>query len=137
MNPPTPAELEILAILWRLGESKIQAVNDELCKIRPVGYTTTLKTMQIMEQKGLLGRKKDGKSHIYFPVENQHSTQVSLLERLLNSAFAGSKAALVMRLFGDNSISKDEVQELKAFLDRLDSDVTTDLSNSKGKRKKS
>ncbi len=136
MNPPTPAELEILAILWRLGESKIQAVNDELCKIRPVGYTTTLKTMQIMEQKGLLGRKKDGKSHIYFPVENQHSTQVSLLERLLNSAFAGSKTALVMRLFGDNSVSKDEVQELKEFLDKLDSEATRNSSTSKGKRKK-
>ena len=136
MNPPTPAELEILAILWRLGESKIQAVNDELCKIRPVGYTTTLKTMQIMEQKGLLGRKKDGKSHIYFPVENQHSTQVSLLERLLNSAFAGSKTALVMRLFGDNSVSKYEVQELKEFLDKLDSEATRNSSTSKGKRKK-
>ncbi|MBC3877033.1 BlaI/MecI/CopY family transcriptional regulator [Undibacterium sp. FT79W] len=126
MNPPTPAELEILAILWRLGESKIQAVNDELCQIRPVGYTTTLKTMQIMEQKGLLGRRRDGRSHIYYPLENQQSTQVSLLERLLNSAFAGSKTALVMSLFGNQAVSKGEVLELKNFLDQLESSSPTD-----------
>lgn len=126
MNPPTPSELEILAILWRLGESKIQAVNDELCQIRPVGYTTTLKTMQIMEQKGLLGRRRDGRSHIYYPIENQQSTQVSLLERLLNSAFAGSKTALVMSLFGNQAVSKGEVLELKNFLDQLEPSSSTD-----------
>jgi BlaI family penicillinase repressor len=135
MNPPTPAELEILAILWRLGESKTQAVNDELCKVRPVGYTTTLKTMQIMEQKGLLGRKKDGKSHIYFPVENQQSTQGSLLDRLLNSAFAGSKTALVMQLFGNKDVSKDEVQELKKFLDQLESNEAATQSTNNLKNK--
>lgn len=137
MNPPTPAELDILAILWRIGESKIQAVNDELCKVRPVGYTTTLKTMQIMEQKGLLGRKKDGKSHIYFPIENQQSTQVSLLDRLLNSAFAGSKTTLVMRLFSDQGVSKDEVRELKSFLDQLESSSVASKSTTDSKIKKS
>jgi predicted transcriptional regulator len=120
-NPnPTPAELEILAILWRLGESKIQAVNDELCQLRPVGYTTTLKTMQIMEQKGLLGRRKEGKSHVYFPLEQQQVTQVSLVERLLNSAFSGSKSAMMMRLFADKKVSKQELAELKQFLDQLE-----------------
>lgn len=134
MTHPTPAELEILAILWRLGESKIQTVNDELCQLRPVGYTTTLKTMQIMEQKGLLGRRKEGKSHIYFPLEHQQSTQVSLLERLLNSAFAGSKTAMVMRLLSDTKVSKDEVQELKDFLDELES--STAPTNFSSKKKK-
>ena len=65
MPTPTPAELEILHVLWQCGEAKVQSVNDKLSESKPVGYTTTLKTMQIMEQKGLLGRKKDGKSHIY------------------------------------------------------------------------
>lgn len=134
MTHPTPAELEILAILWRLGESKIQIVNDELCQLRPVGYTTTLKTMQIMEQKGLLGRRKEGKSHIYFPLERQQSTQVSLLERLLNSAFAGSKTAMVMRLLSGTKVSKDEVQELKDFLDELES--STAPTNFSSKKKK-
>jgi len=122
MANPTQAELEILAILWRLGESKIQAVNDELCKLRPVGYTTTLKTMQIMEQKGLLGRKKDGKSHIYFPVEQQHETQISLVDRLLQTAFAGSKSSLVMRMFEDKKVTKQELAEIKAYLQKIESE---------------
>lgn len=122
MSNPTLSELEILAILWRLGESKIQAVNDELCKLRPVGYTTTLKMMQLMEQKGLLGRKKDGKSHIYFPIEQQHETQTSLLDRLVQTAFAGSKSNMVMRLFDSKKISKKELAEIKAFLQKIEDD---------------
>lgn len=122
MATPTASELEILAILWRLGESKIQAVNDELCKLRPVGYTTTLKTMQIMEQKGLLGRKKDGKSHIYFPLEQQHETQTTLVERLLQTAFGGSKSSMVMRLFEDKKASKEELAEIRAFLKKMEAD---------------
>lgn len=120
MSNPTQSELEILAILWRLGESKIQAVNDELCKLRPVGYTTTLKMMQLMEQKGLLGRRKDGKSHIYFPIEQQHETQTSLLDRLVQTAFAGSKSSVVMRLFDSKKISKKELAEIKAFLQKIE-----------------
>lgn len=120
MATPTASELEILAILWRLGESKIQVVNDELCKLRPVGYTTTLKTMQIMEQKGLLGRKKDGKSHIYFPLEQQHETQTSLVDRLLQTAFGGSKSSMVMRLFEDKKATKEELAEIKAFLQQME-----------------
>ncbi|MBR7746102.1 BlaI/MecI/CopY family transcriptional regulator [Undibacterium baiyunense] len=122
MATPTASELEILAILWRLGESKIQAVNDELCKLRPVGYTTTLKTMQIMEQKGLLGRKKDGKSHIYFPLEQQHETQITLVDRLLQTAFGGSKSSMVMRLFEDKKATKEELAEIKAFLKKMEAD---------------
>lgn len=122
MANPTGSELEILAILWRLGESKIQVVNDELCKLRPVGYTTTLKTMQIMEQKGLLGRKKDGKSHIYFPLEQQHQTQISLVDRLLQSAFGGSKSSMVMRLFEDKKATKEELAEIKALLKKMEAD---------------
>ncbi|MES2672997.1 MAG: BlaI/MecI/CopY family transcriptional regulator [Pseudomonadota bacterium] len=116
MTNPTPAELEILRILWSLGEAKVQAVNDELCKVKAVGYTTTLKTMQIMEQKGLLGRKKDGKSHIYFPTAEQQDTQSTMLNRLLHSVFSGSKSKLVMQLLGSEKISKQELNDIKAFL---------------------
>ncbi len=121
MTTPTPSELEILGILWRLGESKIQAVNDELCQLRPVGYTTTLKTMQIMEQKGLLGRKKDGKSHIYFPTNQEQETQKSLVDRLLSSAFGGSRSSLLMRLYEDKKVSQSEIDDIKAFLHELES----------------
>ncbi len=120
MSTPTPAELEILHVLWQLGEAKVQAVNDTLSEIKPVGYTTTLKTMQIMEQKGLLGRKKDGKSHIYFPQIAQADTQGSMLEKLLQSAFGGSKSQLVMQLLGNKKVSKKELNEIKKFLDSLE-----------------
>ncbi len=120
MTTPTPAELEILQVLWLLGEAKVQTVNDKLSEIKPVGYTTTLKTMQIMEQKGLLGRTKDGKSHIYFPLIAQTDTQSSMLDRLLQSAFGGSKSQLVMQLLGNKKTSKEELDEIKAFLDNLE-----------------
>lgn len=119
MVTPTRAELEILQVLWFLGEAKVQAVNDKLSEIKLVGYTTTLKTMQIMEQKGLLGRKKDGKSHIYFPQIAQSDTQISMLEKLLQSAFDGSKSKLVMQLLGNKKVSKKELEEIKNFLDTI------------------
>ena len=120
MTNPTPAELEILQVLWQLSEAKVQTVNDKLSETKPVGYTTTLKTMQIMEQKGLLGRKKEGKSHIYFPLIAQADTQSSMLDRLLQSAFGGSKSQLVMQLLGNKKISKKELNEIKTFLDSME-----------------
>ena len=105
-------------------------MNDELCKIRPSATPRRLNHADHGTKR--FARGKDGKSPSISQLRNQHSTQVSLLERLLNSAFAGSKTALVMRLFGDNSVSKDEVQELKEFLDKLDSEATRNSSTSKG-----
>lgn len=120
MSNPTPAELEILQILWSLGEAKVKAVNDKLCEVKSVGYTTTLKTMQIMEQKGLLGRRRDGKSHIYFPQSIQADTQRSMLDRLLEGAFGGSKSQLVMQLLGNKKTSKKELDEIKEFLNKME-----------------
>ncbi len=117
MANPTPAELEILQILWSQGDSKVQAVNDKLCEQKPVGYTTTLKIMQIMTEKGLLGRKKDGKSHIYYPLIKQGDTQTSLLDKFIASAFGGSKSKLVLQLLGSKDISKKEMQSIKQFLE--------------------
>jgi BlaI family penicillinase repressor len=117
MANPTPAELDILQILWSQGESKVQAVNDKLCEQKPVGYTTTLKIMQIMTEKGLLGRKKDGKSHIYYPLIQQGVTQTSLLDKFIASAFGGSKSKLVLQLLGSKDISKKEMQSIKEFLE--------------------
>lgn len=121
MANPTPAELDILQILWKQGESKVQAVNDKLCEQKPVGYTTTLKIMQIMTEKGLLGRKKDGKSHIYYPLIHQGDTQTSLLDKFIVSAFGGSKSKLVLQLLGSKDISKKEMNEIKKFLDEQES----------------
>jgi len=117
---PNSSELEILQALWPLGEARVQSINDELCKTKTIGYTTTLKTMQIMEQKGLLGRRKEGKSHIYFPLIAQSVTQNSLLERLLSSAFGGSKSSLVMQLLGGSAVSKQELEEIQTFLKEIE-----------------
>jgi BlaI family transcriptional regulator, penicillinase repressor len=117
---PTPAELEILHILWSLGEAKVKAINDTLSESKPVGYTTTLKTMQIMEQKGMLGRRKDGKSHIYFPLSEQAETRTSMLDRLLENVFGGSKSQLVMHLLGTKKVSVKELEEIKAFLKKME-----------------
>lgn len=120
MSNPTPAELEILQILWPLGEAKVKTINDRLCESKSVGYTTTLKTMQIMEQKGLLGRKKDGKSHIYFPQTAQAETQKSMLDKLLESAFGGSKSRLIMQLLDSKKISKKELDEIQEFIKTME-----------------
>jgi BlaI family transcriptional regulator, penicillinase repressor len=120
MANPTPAELEILHVLWGLGEAKVRVINDKLSESKPVGYTTTLKTMQIMEQKGMLGRRKDGKSHIYFPLSEQAETRTSMLDRLLENVFGGSKSQLVMHLLGTKKVSAKELEEIKAFLKKME-----------------
>lgn len=120
MQQPTPAELEILQILWQLEEAKVQEVNEKMCETRTVGYTTTLKTMQIMEQKGILGRRKEGKSHVYFPLVAQQKTQNGLLDKLLHLAFGGSRTKLVMQLLGNQPVSKEELKEIKDFLRKLE-----------------
>ena len=121
-DTPTPSgtELEILQILWQLGPAKVQQINDVQNETRPVGYTSTLKTMQIMEQKGLLGRNKDGKSHIYFPLVEQQKTQTSLLDKLLQGVFGGSRSQLVMQLLGNQQVSKEELKEIKDFLRKME-----------------
>lgn len=120
MSNPSPAELAILQILWEQGPSKVQAVNDKLCETRPVGYTTTLKIMQRMTEKGLLGRTKDGKSHEYHPLVQKDSTQTSLLDKLIATAFGGSKSKLVMQLLGGKDISQQEITAIKNFLNTMD-----------------
>ena len=122
MAEPTPAELEILQILWAYGESKVQAVNDRQCETREVGYTTTLKIMQNMTEKGLLDRRKDGKSHVYFPVTQEADTQLNLLDKFIAAAFGGSKSKLVMQLLGGKDMTDDEIREIKQFIKQQESE---------------
>ena len=122
MVSPTPAELEILNILWKSGEAKTQAVNDQLNLVRPVGYTTTLKTMQIMTEKGLLGRHKEGKSHVYFPLIDESDTKANLLDKVIHSAFGGSTSGLLMQLLGNKSVSREEIAQIRSFLDNMENE---------------
>ena len=86
---PTSAEMDILTILWKLGPLKVRAVNESINETKDVGYTTTLKTMQIMFEKNLLSREKDGKSHIYTASADQSEAQKVLVGKMVNSLFGG------------------------------------------------
>lgn len=120
MANPTPAELEILNVLWKLGEAKIQIVNDELNKIRPIGYTTTLKSMQLMAEKGYLDRRKEGKSHVYIPIIQEQATKNSLLDKFVNATFGGSRSGLLMQLLGNKQVSQDELEKIKQFISEVE-----------------
>lgn len=117
---PTPAELDILQILWKNDSATVKVINEELNKVRKVGYTTTLKLMQIMYEKGLLKRVRSGKSHVYTALYQKSETQKVLLEKILESAFAGSASKLVMQALGRSRTSKEEIEEIKKYLAELE-----------------
>lgn len=119
---PTAAELEILQILWEKGEVTVKEVNEEINKRKETGYTTTLKTMQIMFDKGLVERKKDGRSHIYSAAIKKEKTQQVLLDKILETAFGGSASKLVMQALGNKKTTKEELQEIKELINKLERD---------------
>ncbi len=117
---PTEAELEILQVLWEHGPSTVRFVNDLLSKQKNVGYTTTLKIMQIMAEKQLLNRDTTGKTHIYKVAISQQKTQQQLIDKLMASAFGGSAMKLVMQALGNKKSTAAELNEIRAFLDQLE-----------------
>jgi BlaI family penicillinase repressor len=117
---PTDAELEILQVLWERGACTVREVNDVLGSKREIGYTTTLKLMQIMHEKGLLEREKDGKGHVYAAIVDREVTQRALLDRFLESAFSGSAMQLVMQTLGGHKASPAEIDQIRAYLDTID-----------------
>jgi BlaI family transcriptional regulator, penicillinase repressor len=126
MIKPTEGELEILRVLWREGQATVRQVNEALNHEldRAIGYTTTLKLMQIMHEKKLLERHKEGKTHIYRALISEKATRGQLLDRLMNTAFRGSAAQLVMQALGEHRTSKEELDEIRQFLDQIDSEET-------------
>ena len=117
---PTESELDVLSIIWENGPSTVRLVNDSLNKKRSVGYTTTLKIMQIMFDKGILSREVDGRTHIYKPIISQKSVQGKLVDRLLETAFGGSATNLVMNALGNHNSSKEELMEIKKLIQKLE-----------------
>jgi len=116
----TESELEILQLLWHLGPSSVRTINDELNKAKNTGYTTTLKIMQIMAEKGLVTRIKDGRNHIYSAAVEQQAAQQQLLDKLLNGVFNGSASKLVMQALGNHDASKKELDEIKKYIEKLE-----------------
>ncbi len=120
---PTAAELEILQILWKNGPSTVRFVNENLNSKKVVGYTTTLKMMQIMTEKKLLKRDSQSRSHIYRPAFAQQETQGQLLDSLLQNAFGGSASRLVMQALGKHKTSKEEIIQIRELLDKIERGV--------------
>lgn len=119
---PTDAELEILHVLWTNGPSTVRQVHDALSQSRDLGYTTALKLMQIMVEKGLLTREEDARSHTYTAAVSEEVTQQGLVDRFVETAFRGSASKLVMQVLGQHKASREELDEIKLLLDNLDRD---------------
>ena len=119
---PTESELAILQVLWAQGPSTVRQVNEILNKEKEVGYTTTLKLMQIMHEKQLLARTKSGKTHIYRHLVNQSDTQQALLNRFVDRAFGGSMTQLVLQALGGHDATTEEIDQIRAYLDQLEKD---------------
>ncbi|MCF8361621.1 MAG: BlaI/MecI/CopY family transcriptional regulator [Prolixibacteraceae bacterium] len=118
---PTASELEILNVLWAHGPLTVKSVHEALSSSKDVGYTTTLKIMQNMHDKGFVSRKPEGRSHIYEAAYEQEETRGRLLDRFVESTFSGSASSLVMQLLGNKKTSKKELDEIKRIIDEIDS----------------
>lgn len=117
---PTDAELEILQVLWQRGAATVRQVNEELGQEREIGYTTTLKLMQIMTEKGILQRDTAQRVHIYKAAIAEDETQKQLLGRFVDAAFRGSAMKLVMQTLGNHEASAEELAEIKDLIHRLE-----------------
>jgi predicted transcriptional regulator len=116
---PTNAELEILQVLWSDGPSTVRAVHDRIRRRRPVRYTTVLKLLQIMTEKGLVRRDESSRSHIYASAVQEKVVKKHIVRDLTDRVFEGSAARLVMQALADRPASPTELREIRALLDRL------------------
>jgi BlaI family penicillinase repressor len=120
-SEPTRSELEILKVLWENGPSTVRQVNDNLNKqTRSVQYTSTLKLMQIMQEKGLLKRDDSNMKHVYSSAEPENKTKNALLQKFVENMYKGSASNLVMQLLGNKKTSKKELQAIKDLLNKMD-----------------
>ena len=116
---PTEAELEILQILWKHQPSTVRFIHEMLSKKKEVGYTTVLKQMQRMhDDKGMLTRSKEGKTHLYKAVPKEGDIKQGMFSKLVDSVFDGSPMDLVMHALGKSETSKEELEELQKWLDQ-------------------
>jgi len=118
---PTRSELEILQVLWQHGPSTVRFVNDRLNEeTKQVQYTSTLKLMQIMADKGLVRRDESQMKHVYSAAEEESKTKGFLLERFVKTMYNGSASSLMMQLLGNKKTSKKEIGAIKELIKKLD-----------------
>ncbi len=122
LKKPTEAELDILRVLWARGSATVRDVHEALvgerAHDRALGYTSVLKTMQIMTEKGLVTREEAGKAHIYHPSMREADMQGALLKDLSAKLFAGSTAALAMHALSLDAASDEDLQQIRALIER-------------------
>lgn len=112
--------MEILGILWERGASTVREVHEILEQSKEAGYTTTLKLMQIMHEKGLLKRDASAKTHIYEASISQEHTQQQLLNKMINTVFNGSATQLVMQALGHHRSSQEELEQIRQYLNEME-----------------
>ncbi|MCU1323431.1 MAG: transcriptional repressor, CopY family [Acidobacteriaceae bacterium] len=115
---PTEVELEILTSLWARGEATVREIHDDVSQQRALGYTSVLKTIQIMTEKGLVQRTEAGKAHIYRTTATQEDTQSQLLRDLSERLFAGSASQLAMHALAMQPANSDELAEIRKLIDK-------------------
>lgn len=118
---PTESELEILNIIWEKETATVREVHEVLAKTKDVGYTTTLKLMQIMHEKGLVKRDESMRTHVYQSAVNKEKTQKHLLDKMIDSLFGGSSTQLVLQALGsgDQKISAEELEKIQSLINNL------------------
>ncbi len=116
---PTESELEILQTLWAKGLATVREVHEDLAKTKDVGYTTTLKLMQIMHEKGLVKRDDSMRTHVYQAAVNKENTQKHLLSKMIDSLFGGSSTQLVIQALGEHKASPEELEKIQVLLNNL------------------
>ncbi len=117
---PTDAELAILRVLWEHGPSTVRRVQESLGRDKPTGYTTALKLLQIMAEKGLVLRDESRRSHVYRARSSEEHTQRQLVGDLIRRAFGGSARKLVVQALASKEASAEELAEIRQLLDRLE-----------------
>ncbi len=120
LKKPTEAELDILRVLWARGAATVRDVHEVLSgeRAQALGYTSVLKTMQIMTEKGLVTREEAGKAHIYHPAMRESDMRGHLLKDLSEKLFAGSTAALAMHALSLDAASDEDLQQIRALIER-------------------
>jgi len=117
---PTPSELEILSVLWEAGPVTVREVQQALEAKRPTGYTTVLKLLQIMTEKGLVRRDEKERAHRYTPKLPRERTEQQIVGDLLDRAFGGSSSRLVMQALSSRKASQEELDRIRLLLDEIE-----------------
>jgi BlaI family penicillinase repressor len=117
---PTESELEILQVIWKKGQCTVRDVHEELAKNKDAGYTTTLKLMQIMHDKGLVERDTTAKTHLYKALITRQQAQQTALDKIISTVFKGSTSDLVIQALGHHRASKDEIDAIRDYLKQFE-----------------